>query len=123
MLSRRLLVTSRRFSTVAVKVPKPTEKIPDVNKFLTTIGRNCSEVTEIYENNWENLFTWDTKTLKDKGVTVQQRKYILMQVNKFRNGEDIQELRLGKKSFFGGERKRATVKAKLEAEQRNKDNA
>ncbi|CAI4063639.1 mitochondrial 37S ribosomal protein mS41 SKDI_08G1020 [Saccharomyces kudriavzevii IFO 1802] len=97
-------------------IPKSNEQIPDVDSFLTKIGRNCNELKDTFENNWNNLFQWDSKTLKEKGVNIQQRRYILNQVQKYRNNEPIHEIKLGKKSFFGGERKRKAFTAKWKAE-------
>lgn len=64
---------------------------------------------------------WDSKVLKEKGVSVQQRRYILHQVEKLRKNEPIKEIKKGKKSFFGGERKRKENIAKWRAEQRSKE--
>ena len=122
MFSRRLLSTSvflQASKTTLRKTVKPTEDIPDVSAFLNKIGRKCDEFAETYENKWENLFAWDGKVLKEKGIPVQQRRYILSQVEKLRKGEDIKEIKKGKKSFFGGERKRKETIAKWRAEQRN----
>lgn len=110
--------TPRRLLSTVKTIPKPTDRIPDVNRFLTIIGRNCNELADTYENNWSNLFTWDSRVLKEKGVPVQQRRYILLQVEKFRQEGDVVEYKKGKKSFFGGERKRKERRAKWEAEQR-----
>ena len=71
---------------------------------------------DTFENNWNNLFQWDSKILKEKGVNIQQRKYILKQVHNYRNNRPIHEIKLGKKSFFGGERKRKAFTAKWKAE-------
>lgn len=122
MLSRRLLSTSTillRSQELTKNIPPPTADIPDVKTFLTRIGRKCDELTDVYENNWENLFTWGRELLKDKGVSVQQRKYILYQVEMMRQHKPIQEIKEGKKSFFGGERSRRENIAKWRAEQRN----
>lgn len=100
-------------------MPKPTSEIPDVSTFLAKIGRQCSEHAELYENKWENLFMWDGPKLKEKGVPVQQRRYILQQVERLRQGGPVREIREGKKSFFGGERKRKEKVAKWRAEQRH----
>lgn len=124
MLGRRLLSTSSpllRVSATAHRViPSPTSQIPDVTSFLTRIGRKCDEVAELYENNWDNLFLWDSRVLKEKGVSVQQRRYILHQVEKFRKNEPVVEIKKGKKSFFGGERNRKENIAKWRAEERSK---
>lgn len=123
MLSRRffsvgtlLLHTTKASLRI---VPRPNSTIPDVSTFLKTIGRKCDEVLDVYGNTWENLFAWDSKMLKEKGVSVQQRKYILYQVEKLRKGEEVTEIKKGKKSFFGSERHRKENIAKWRAEQRN----
>ncbi|SCV02847.1 LAMI_0H03466g1_1 [Lachancea mirantina] len=101
------------------RVPPVSSAIPDVNTFLKTIGRKCDEFSELYENQWESLFKWDSATLKRKGIPTQQRKYILSQVEKFRKQEPIKETKIGKKSYWGGERKRNEVTARLKAQERN----
>lgn len=116
MLSRHVLGarTTLRFLSTTRSVPKPTPKIPDVETFLKKVGRDCIEFKDTYENKWDNLFQWDGPILKEKGVPVPQRKYILSQVEKYRtNGdESVKEIKKGKKSFFGGERKRKEFKAR-----------
>lgn len=107
-----------RSSVLTKTIPKCTEQIPDVKAFLTRIGRKCDEHTELYENKWDNLFKWDSGVLKAKGIPVQQRKYILHQVERMRNNRPVVEIKKGKKSFFGGERKRKETIAKWRAEQR-----
>ncbi|CAR27313.1 hypothetical protein ZYGR_0I05870 [Zygosaccharomyces rouxii] len=125
MFSRRLFTTSSLLlrSQPAKRIPSPTQEIPDVQTFLNRIGRKCDELTDTFENNWENLFTWSGQALKDKGVPVQQRRYILHQVERMRQNQPVVELKQGKKSFFGGERKRRETIAKWRAEQRNEGNA
>ncbi|CCF58104.1 hypothetical protein KAFR_0D04560 [Kazachstania africana CBS 2517] len=115
MLSRRLLSITRTLSHVKqIKpmVPKPTDDIPTVATFLEKIGRDCSEFTEVFEDKWSNLFTWDSAALKEKNIPIRQRRYILSQVEHFRNDSDVREIKRGKKSFFGGERKRKENMAK-----------
>lgn len=102
-------------------IPQPSEQVPDVTTFLSKIGRKCDEVAEVYENNWNNLFLWDSKVLKEKAVSIQQRRYILHQVEKLRKNEPIVEIKKGKKSFFGGERNRKENVAKWRAEQNSKN--
>lgn len=123
MLARRLFSTTTtvlaKSKTSLRKTVSPSDKIPDVSAFLTRIGRKCEEFTETYENKWDNLFAWDGKVLKEKGIPIQQRKYILSQVEKLRKGEEIKAISVGKKSFFGGERKRKETISKWRAEQRN----
>ncbi|CAH01503.1 mitochondrial 37S ribosomal protein mS41 [Kluyveromyces lactis] len=123
MLFRRLfsssVIVQAASKTSLRKTVKPSEEIPDVNAFLGRIGRKCDEFTDTYENKWDNLFTWGGPVLKEKGIPIQQRRYILNQVEKLRKGEEIKEIKKGKKSFFGGERKRKETIAKWRAEQRN----
>ncbi|KAK5781655.1 mitochondrial 37S ribosomal protein mS41 FYV4 PWA37_004551 [Arxiozyma heterogenica] len=106
--------TITRSISIARPIPKPTNNVPDVETFLKLIGRNCVEFKDTYENKWDNLFLWDGPVLKEKGVPIQQRKYILSQVQNFRISGDqsIKEVKKGKKSFFGGERKRKAFKAR-----------
>lgn len=103
-------IVLRRFLTV----PATSQRVPDVATFLKIIGRKCSEHEQVYDSSWDNLFKWDGPMLKQKGIPIQQRKYILSQVQKYRlQGPDsIKEIPKGKKSFFGGERKRKESKAR-----------
>ncbi|SCW00145.1 LAFE_0B10440g1_1 [Lachancea fermentati] len=123
MIATRLFSTARpalRISKSSLrKVPSPSEQVPSVEVFLKTIGRKCDEFAETYENKWENLFKWDSKVLKEKGIPPQQRKYILSQVERARKNEAIYEIKEGKKSFLGGERKRKENVAKMKAQERN----
>ncbi|CAI4053112.1 hypothetical protein SUVZ_15G2110 [Saccharomyces uvarum] len=116
LLLKRSLATPKAAYRFSSTIPKPNEQIPDVDTFLTKIGRNCNELKDTFENTWNNLFLWDSKALKEKGVNIQQRRYILNQTQKYRNNEPIREIKLGKKSFFGGERKRRAFTAKWKAE-------
>lgn len=102
-------------------IPKPTAEIQDVNSFLTKIGRGCDEFAPLYENNWENLFKWKTPELKEKGVSAQQRRYILHNVERYYQGLKITEMKKGKKSFWGGERRRPETIAKWRAQERAKE--
>lgn len=121
--ARRFLSCSptllRVIKTTVRTVPAPTTEIPSVEAFLNRIGRKCGELNETFESKWENLFEWDSKIMKEKGIPIQQRKYILRQVERLRKGEDVREIPEGKKSYFGGERKRKENTAKLRAEARN----
>lgn len=107
-------------SNIIRSIPKPTKIIPDVTTFLKLIGRNCIEYESIFENKWDNLFNWKSMTLKEKGIPIQQRKYILLQVDHFTNGLPIREFKKGKKSFFGGERHQKENRAKHRAQERLK---
>ncbi|AMD19224.1 HBR323Wp [Eremothecium sinecaudum] len=127
MLQARLLHCSSQVLRVASGpnrlMPAPTSAIPDVNTFLKVIGRKCDEFAENYNNEWKNLFEWDSAALKEKGIPPQQRKYILRQVERLRAGEPVIEFKKGKKSFFGGERKYKEQKAKWLATERKNNSS
>ncbi|OBA24676.1 hypothetical protein HANVADRAFT_4508 [Hanseniaspora valbyensis NRRL Y-1626] len=112
------LLTNRTFKTAAkigpvsspkkeVVIPKPSEEIPDVQAFLTKIGRNSAEFADsVYENKWENLFLFKLKELKNKNMPIDTRRYVMSQVEKYRLGEFelVKEVKNGVKKN-GGERK------------------
>lgn len=115
---RRLLpqtLTRALYSTKAF--PQPTPQVPDVKAFLTAIGRNCIE-HEAHFPEWESLFQSSGRDLKEKGIDVQKRRYILRQVEALRQCNEVVETKPGKKSYYGGERKRKERVAKLEAVKR-----
>lgn len=98
MLSRNLLSQSIVFKTAAVrttalafstsavsslqlvskaatdsKVPAPTEKVPDVETFLTKIGRKSAEAADNFES-WQDLFTMSSYEMKSKGIETRTRR-------------------------------------------------
>lgn len=89
----------------------PTKSIPDVAAFLSHIGRNCSEFAEAFPS-WDALLNAKSKNLKTAGVDIKSRRYILAQVEKFKQsqvlGNDVftatKEIKILKKKN-GGERK------------------
>jgi truncated hemoglobin YjbI len=98
-------------------VPKPTAAIPSVEAFLTKIGRNCNEHAQHFPA-WHTLFNTSSAKMKELGIDVSQRRYILSQLEKVRQGLPVTHHKLGKKSFFGGERNRNERVGKLRAQQR-----
>ncbi|TID21042.1 hypothetical protein CANINC_003537 [Pichia inconspicua] len=84
-------------------IPKPTDQIPDVQTFLTKIGRNTVEYQSAFPT-WDSLFTATSKDLKSAGVDVPARRYILHQVEKFKRSNDVQPTSKSVKKN-GGERK------------------
>lgn len=139
LFSTRSLVNSqvaRSFSTtstlsirlipqeVASKIPKtpaPTKNVPDVETFLTKIGRNAIETSDNFES-WEQLMTMTGFEMKQKGIDTRLRRYILGWRERFRvGGEDIElkEHKRGKKSW-GGERRRKAVRAEFYAKEYRK---
>ncbi|GME89767.1 unnamed protein product [Ambrosiozyma monospora] len=84
-------------------IPQPTKEVPDVNTFLAKIGRDMTEHADLFENNWEKLFTISSKKLRDSGVDCQARKYILYWRDQFSKGQPLKTYhKLVKKN--GGER-------------------
>lgn len=109
------VAAARTYATRAI--PQPTAEVPDVKAFLTAIGRKCIEQEEHFPE-WKTLFESSGRDLKEKGIDVSQRRYILQQVEKFRQGEPLRATTPGKKSYFGGERGRKERIARLNAEKR-----
>lgn len=69
------------------RVPSPTPFVPDVQTFLSLIGRGMSKHTEKLPS-WEKLFTLSSAELRELGVEpTRQRRYLLRKREKFRNGE------------------------------------
>jgi len=97
--------------------PPPSKEIPTVESFLERIGRNCIEHKEHFPN-WHSLFALTSRQMKEKGIDVQARRYILHQVQKYRDGKKILAIKQGKKSYYGGEYKRNEVTARMHAAER-----
>ncbi|CCH58097.1 hypothetical protein TBLA_0A02970 [Henningerozyma blattae CBS 6284] len=100
-------------SSIKRIIPKPTEEISNVETFLTKIGRNSLELNKVFNNSWNCMFTSTGKFLKQKGVNVRDRRYLLLQLEKFKRNEPLIEYKRGKKGFFGGERKQKANIAKF----------
>jgi len=66
--------------------PNPTERIPDAKSFLSAIGRSSSSKVKVGE--WEDLWKLNGQNLKEQGVAVRDRRYILWAMEKFRQGEN-----------------------------------
>lgn len=114
-LLRSSLASQLRFKSTFV--PQPTPLIPDVTAFFNKIGRGTIEQVEHFPT-WESLFTTSSFEMKEKGLDIQTRKYILKQVEHLRQGEKIHEHLKGKKSYYGGEYKRKENTAKILAKKR-----
>lgn len=54
-----------------------------VESFLSKIGRDCFKFKEKFAS-WEELFTATSSVMKEKGVAIQQRRYILSWTEKYR---------------------------------------
>ncbi|CCH43949.1 hypothetical protein BN7_3504 [Wickerhamomyces ciferrii] len=119
--SNNALIQRASFSTQSALLrnaqPKPSAEIPTPEAFLNKIGRNTIEHLEHFPS-WHALFNTTSRQMKEKGIDVQSRRYIINMLEKYRCGEPIKEFKKGKKSYFGGEYKRKEVTAKIWAEQR-----
>lgn len=83
--ARRMALLSQSFSTTrsqqldfvrkpTAKVAPPTEQIPDVETFLTKIGRKAVEVADTFET-WQSLMTMSSADMKQKGIDTRLRRY------------------------------------------------
>lgn len=77
-------------------VPKPTARIPDVDTFLREIGRGCSAYSSKFSS-WSDLFQATGKQLKERGMPVVVRKYILKWTEYFRLGKEPVEYPMSEK--------------------------
>lgn len=67
-------------------VPTPTPFVPDVQTFLTLIGRDMSKHASKIPS-WEQLFSLNSNQLRDLGIEpARQRRYLIRKREKFRNG-------------------------------------
>ena len=67
-------------------IPSPTPFVPDVQTFLTLIGRQMSKHASKIPS-WEQLFALNSNQLRDLGVEpARQRRYLIRKREKFRNG-------------------------------------
>lgn len=103
--SRRAFSTTARNLKSLLEVPKPTKEIPDVDTFLKKIGRECSEHSEIFKNDWAKFFTMGSKQMKEEGIDTAVRRYILDWQEGFRQGQPLYEVKTLVKKH-GGERRR-----------------
>lgn len=120
MVSQAKFIPTRNFmaSTVMLKINTSTrtkENVNDLNTFLTLIGRNCIEHLDTFEGDLNKFLASSGKDMKNLGIDVSTRRYMLRWINKFQNNlEPLREHKKGKKKN-GGERKAKTVKAKRKA--------
>ncbi|CAI7657236.1 unnamed protein product [Penicillium crustosum] len=100
MRNSPLGLTARLFKPVAISnqyirslhknasspVPSPTPFVPDVQTFLTLIGREMSKQASKIPS-WEELFTLNSNQLRQAGIEpARQRRYLIRKREKFRNG-------------------------------------
>ncbi len=73
-------------SSKAPRVPPTTPFVPDVDTFLTLIGRGLKQHASKFPT-WEALFTLNTEQLRELGVEPPRtRKYLLRWRQRFREG-------------------------------------
>lgn len=74
-------------NTETPRVPAPTPFVPDVETFLSLIGRGMSKHASKLPS-WDKLFTLSSAELRDLGIEpARQRKYLLRKREKFRRGQ------------------------------------
>eukprot|EP01027_Heterolobosea_sp_BB2_P001150 GEZU01001743.1.p1 GENE.GEZU01001743.1~~GEZU01001743.1.p1 ORF type:complete len:156 (-),score=39.23 GEZU01001743.1:399-845(-) len=68
------------------KLVPPRKNNLDVKSFLEKIGKGCGEYADKFES-WEDLFTARGVLMKERGIPVAQRKWIMHWCQKYRNGD------------------------------------
>ncbi len=101
----------------AVRIPKPSKEVPDVNTFLEKIGRGATENAETFENDWKKFFTMDSRKMKEEGIDTKLRRYILDWREKYAQGIPLGEIKLPVKKH-GGERRRRIYAAEKKVKER-----
>ncbi|KAL0961248.1 hypothetical protein HGRIS_006210 [Hohenbuehelia grisea] len=87
----------------AVPPTRAKEGIETPEDFLKAIGRSCE--TKLQVESWEELFTSSGAVLKQKGVDVRDRRYMLWCMEKFRRGDAVSSFAYEaqvKKTIHGG---------------------
>lgn len=116
-----LLAHAFSTSSVNFKINTSTrtkENVHDLETFLKLIGRNCSEHLNTFEGDLNKFLNTTSKQMKDSGIDVSTRRYMLRWIHKFQNDlEPLREHKKGKKKN-GGERNATTVLAKKKALQK-----
>ncbi|KAK4546127.1 hypothetical protein LTR36_002264 [Oleoguttula mirabilis] len=78
--------TLHRLHAPTLRTPRPTPFVPDVQTFLTLIGRNLSQHAAKIPS-WEALFFLSGQQLRESGVEpARARRYLLWWRERFRNG-------------------------------------
>lgn len=116
-----LLVRTFTYSAPVFRTNTSTrtkENVHDLETFFKLIGRNCNEHLDSFEGNLDKFLATSSKDMKEMGIDVSTRKYMLRWKHKFVNDlEPLREHKRGKKKN-GGERKARTVIAKRKALER-----
>lgn len=91
------------------------ENVHDLETFFKLIGRDTIEHLDTFEGDLQKFLKTSSKEMKNLGIDVSTRRYMLRWINKFENNlEPLREHVRGKKKH-GGERNRKTVLAKKNA--------
>ncbi|KAH6912786.1 vacuolar fusion protein MON1 [Coprinopsis sp. MPI-PUGE-AT-0042] len=96
-LSRSWAAPQRSFATTvtsvgaarAVPPPQVPGKIRTPTAFLTAIGRKAE--TKVQAEGWEQFWNMSGQDLRKAGLAVKDRRYILWCMEKFRQGEPIEQ--------------------------------
>ncbi|KAI0490709.1 IGR protein motif-domain-containing protein [Xylaria cf. heliscus] len=89
--STRSKSTTRAASTTSTpkppQIPSPTPLVPDVETFLTVIGRDLKQHASKFPS-WDSLFTLTSEELRELGVEPpRSRRYLLQWCRRFREGK------------------------------------
>ncbi|EAU36123.1 conserved hypothetical protein [Aspergillus terreus NIH2624] len=85
-ISKTCIRCFHKNTTNPTPVPAPTPFVPNVETFLTLIGRGMSKHASKLPS-WEKLFTLSSSELRDLGIEpARQRRYLLRKREKFRQG-------------------------------------
>lgn len=91
------------------------ENVHDLETFFKLIGRDCIEHLDAFESDLLKFLNTSSKEMKNMGIDVSTRRYMLRWIHKFQNDlEPLREHKRGKKKN-GGERNAKTVLAKRSA--------
>ncbi|OMJ19430.1 Protein FYV4, mitochondrial [Smittium culicis] len=86
LASKPFAIAARSMATLSPKqVPAPMGKISTPEEFLTVIGRDCKKYASKFPD-WASLFTSKGESMKELGIPVKQRRWILNWTNKMRLG-------------------------------------
>ncbi|KAK9893754.1 hypothetical protein P389DRAFT_174601 [Cystobasidium minutum MCA 4210] len=101
--SARLIQTSSRILAFQRSIPHPRDDINTPADFLKRIGRSMEQHESKLGEDWESLWKKDTERLKAAGITApKERKYILRQMNYYRRGRPIREIKAKPPKKFRG---------------------
>ncbi|KAL5482530.1 hypothetical protein ACEPAI_9124 [Sanghuangporus weigelae] len=90
-VSSALRSQSRSFAVQASRKPIPEAKTDGLTteSFLTAIGRDAASKVKVAS--WEEFWSLDGHALKEAGLAVRDRRYILWCMEKFRQGYEPKE--------------------------------